>query len=367
VLTGLAAGTPPDSSNLDEYFMPGLVKKGALLELGPYQVRDRTFNPRDMFEGAWRAGQYRGKQYGISPGVFGPLIKYNKDHFDEAGLPYPPADYKQGGWTWTRMREDAKKLAKRDAAGQLIRAGFGFDARFFSRFSGHFYSYGTQVVDRLDDPTKCVLDEPQNLELIQVLYDMTNGDRTAPPPDWYGHGTGWRVGIPGNNEILFREGKVAISIELQELANTRKVEGLRWDYAPLPRPNNNGKAGNFIGSNVFIGLKATRHPDVIWDWLAALGGVKHAEWKMRDPDLLAVPAWKPLRAEYARMTPPDNIRAYIDLGEYGTTSIMSTEYDELQNAILQGLRPVWNREAPVRQTVQELVRKTNDLLKQAQH
>jgi hypothetical protein len=45
---------------------------------------------------------------------------------------------------------------------------------------------------------------------------------------------------------------------------------------------------------------------------------------------------------------------------------MSTAYDELQNAILQGLRPVWNREAPVRQTVTELVRKANDLLKSAQ-
>jgi hypothetical protein len=59
-------------------------------------------------------------------------------------------------------------------------------------------------------------------------------------------------------------------------------------------------------------------------------------------------------------------KANIELGEYGTSSIMSTAYVEMQDEILNGLQPVWNHEVPVRQAVAEVVRKVNDLLKQAQ-
>ncbi|HEX2185046.1 MAG TPA: hypothetical protein VHN78_06030, partial [Chloroflexota bacterium] len=63
--------------------------------------------------------------------------------------------------------------------------------------------------------------------------------------------------------------------------------------------------------------------------------------------------------------PPDNIKANIELGGYGTASIMSTAYVEMQDEILNGLQPVWHNEAPVRQVVPEVVRKVNDLLKEA--
>ena len=66
------------------------------------------------------------------------------------------------------------------------------------------------------------------------------------------------------------------------------------------------------------------------------------------------------------MTPPDNIKANVELGEYGTPSIMSTAYVEMQDEILNGLQPVWNNQVPVRQAVSEIVGRVNDLLKQAQ-
>ena len=150
----------PDSAQQDEYFLAHLIAKGELLELTPYQRQDRGFDLKGLSEAAWRAGHYRGKLYGLPSIVFGPVIQYNKEHFDEAGLPYPPADPRQTGWTWTRLREDARKLTKREG-GQVVRAGFAFDARFLSRFSGHLYAYGARVMDRLDTPTRCALDEPR--------------------------------------------------------------------------------------------------------------------------------------------------------------------------------------------------------------
>jgi multiple sugar transport system substrate-binding protein len=365
LLSLLAADTPPDAAQQDEYFMAHLVKQGQLLELTPLQARDRRFNPREMFEGAWRAGHFHDRLYGLTTGIFGPLLKFNKEHFDEAGLPHPPLDYRQGGWTWNRMREDARKLTRREG-NAVSRAGFAWDARFLSRFSGHFYAYGARIVDRTDDPTKCALDEPRSVELLQLLHDMRHVDQTAAPADWYSAtGDSRTRGLPGDNGAQFRAGKVAMSVELIELAATRRTD-LRWDFAPLPRPNSGGKAGAFVGSNVFTGMKASKHPQLVWDWVSTMGGPKYHEFRMRDPDILQTPSWKTLQAEFAQMTPPDNIKANVELGEYGTPSIMSTAYVELQDEILGGLQLVWNNQVPVRQAVTEIVGRANDLLKQAQ-
>ena len=246
-----------------------------------------------------------------------------------------------------------------------MRAGFAWDARFLSRFSGHFYAYGAKIFDRTDDPTKCDLDEPLSAEFLQLLHDLRHVDQTAAPADWYSStGDSRTKGLPGDNGPLFRDGKVAMSIELIELANTRKTN-LRWDYAPLPRPNNGGKAGGFVGSNVFTGMKASKYPELVWDWVSTMGGPKYHEFRMRDPDVLQTPSWKSLQAEFTQMKPPDTIKANVELGEYGTSSIMSTAYVEMQDEVLNGLQPAWNNEVPVRQAITEIVRKVNDLLKQA--
>lgn len=361
--TLLAAGTPPDAAQQDEYFVAHLIARNDLLELTPYQRKDKGFDLKGLSESAWRAGHYRNKLYGLPSQVFGPIIQYNKDHFDEAGVPYPPADYKQGGWTWNRLREDARKLTKREG-GQIMRAGFAWDARFLSRFSGQLYAYGARLMDRLDDPTKCVLDEARAVEFIQLLYDMRHRDQTTAPIAWDGSGDRRPAGLPGDNGANFNEGKIAISIQLSGLVGANKA-GLRWDYAPLPRPNDGGKAAGFIGANVFTGMRASKYPELVWGWIAAGGGPDHESWKVRDPDILEIPAWKKNREDYARIRPPDHVGVNADLGDYAGTSIMSMAYVDLQDEILHRLRPAWRGEAPVRQVVADVVGKANDLLRQA--
>ena len=115
----LAGGTPPDSARMNGYHIAQVAKQFGFLDVASYAEKDKKFIVKDMFEGAWRAGQYRGKQYGIANGMTPTVLMYNKEHFDEAGLAYPPADFKNTSWTWNRMREDAKKLARRDGSGQL--------------------------------------------------------------------------------------------------------------------------------------------------------------------------------------------------------------------------------------------------------
>ena len=61
-----------------------------------------------------------GKQLGIPKDLDSAAVWYNKDMFDEAGIPYPTAD-----WTWDDFREIAKKLTKADGSqyGLAMEAG----------------------------------------------------------------------------------------------------------------------------------------------------------------------------------------------------------------------------------------------------
>jgi hypothetical protein len=56
----------------------------------------------------------------------------------------------------------------------------------------------------------------------------------------------------------------------------------------------------------------------------------------------------------------------VELGEYGTPSMKSGAYNDVQDAILNGLAPLWRREAPARQAIAEIVRRADDLLRRAQ-
>jgi ABC-type glycerol-3-phosphate transport system substrate-binding protein len=329
-----------------------------------------------MYEGAWRAGQYRGTQHGVANGMTPTVLMFNQDHFDEAGLPYPPSDHKQTRWTWDRMREDARRLAKRDSSGQLVRAGVAFDAAFLSRFEATAYAFGAKLVDRRDDPTRTLLDDPPSVALFQLLHDLIHVDRTAPPTDWYvrpgttGTAAAYQ-GLPYDNGLLFREGKVAMAIALADLAPNRAAAGLRWDFSPLPRANADGKAGGAFSNEVFVGTKGTRNPELTWDWLAALGGPQIAEWNMVAPGLLRTPAWRTLQQQYAQARPPDNIGVVVDVGEYGVPTMMTPAYAEIEKELLgrsgaTGLRPIWNDEAALRPTLADLSRRLNELLRQAQ-
>ena len=155
-------------------------------------------------------------------------------------------------------------------------------------------------------------------------------------------------------------------VALNDLALNRAATNLKWDYAPLPRANADGKAGGAFSNEVFVGTKTTKDPALTWDWLSSIGGQQISEWNMVDPGILRIPSWRPLLQQYAQSRPPDNIRVLAEAGEYGQATMMTPAYADIEKELLgrtgaTGLRPIWNDEAPVRQTLTELARKLNEM------
>ncbi|HLU26920.1 MAG TPA: extracellular solute-binding protein, partial [Glycomyces sp.] len=106
VLTSIAAGTPPGVFLLDGIDLPAFVNRGVVLDLAPFAARVgvdlSVFHPRlvELFRD--------GRGLWAFPKDFTPMvIYYNRDAFDEAGVPYP-----RPGWTWAEFLETAKRLTR---------------------------------------------------------------------------------------------------------------------------------------------------------------------------------------------------------------------------------------------------------------
>jgi multiple sugar transport system substrate-binding protein len=347
----LAAGTEPDTARIDEYYIPSLVAKDSLKPLETYSARDKQFDSKALFTIPWQAGQYRNHFYGLTTGPNGYFIVFNKTAFEEAGLKPPPSDYKDTTWTWDRMREDARRLTKTGATGADTRFGFMWDVSLLSRFSAQVNAAGGKIVDTLQDPRKGALDDQRTVALLQLLQDMRHRDRSLPMDD--------DIKGQGEGAALVAKGRVAMAVSLTNVGQTMKDAPFTWDFAPLPRPNGGGPANTALITNVYSMLKSSKNPELAWDWIRIMGSPKHALWHVKNKEFL--PGWKSLREEYGKLRPPEHRAAALDLAEYGTPSINSVKYVELQDLLKEGLAPVWNGTAPAKQTVDQLMPRINAL------
>jgi multiple sugar transport system substrate-binding protein len=350
----LAAGTEPDTTRIDEYYIPFLVSRDALRPMDPYASSDKQFDPKGLFPTPYKAGQYRGKFYGLttSPNTY--VLLFNRTAFEEAGLKPPPADYRDKTWTWNRMREDARRLTRPGATPPETRFGFQWDVALLSRLSSQIRANGGKLADRDEDPRKGAFDDPKTLDLLQLYQEMRHRDRSIPAED----------DLKTSPAPSVANGRLAMQVSLANVGGAALANApFRWDIAPLPRANSTGQASTTLITNVYSMFKSTRHPELAWGWVRLAGGEKHALFQVQQLNFM--PGWKSLREEYLKVTPPEHRQAALDTADYGLPSISSPRYVEMQDIINQGLAPVWAGTSPVKQAVDQMLPKLNDLLRQA--
>ncbi len=179
--------------------------------------------PDICWEAARENMMIEGRQYGFptNPGPW--VIFYNKDIFDEAGVPYP-----EGDWTWDEFVEVAKKLTLKDPNSSRNRTYgiMGYDLmEAIWQNGGHLYS---------EDGTRCTLDSPEAVQAAQWLMDLQFLHECAPGPseeEAMAASGGWGQGIitlfDANRLGMIRYGRWGLII-------WRRNSDLRIGVAPLP-------------------------------------------------------------------------------------------------------------------------------------
>jgi multiple sugar transport system substrate-binding protein len=242
--------------------VPRMSAQDAILNLRSLIEQDEGFQLADFYEGALDALSREGETWAIPAGADVVVMYYNRDLFDEYGVPYPEA-----GWTWDDLLERAVALRDPDVA------VFGYGPRIDLDDATYFvYQHGGRILDDLENPTRTTFDDPLTIEALDWYARMVHEYDAAPSLNQaatrFGSGS-WAV----HQGIL--QGKVGMWMGgLSERGGL--VWPIQWQMAwgMVPLPNEAQSATQAIVEGYAIS-SSTAHHDACWAWIAWLSEQVH--------------------------------------------------------------------------------------------
>jgi len=254
--TMMAGGTAPDVFYLNPDYQRDFIKRGQLLDLT--NLFKKYYKLDDFIKSSQQKMQVKvpGKQtygiFGVDICVVGPVLYYNKDLFDKAGVAYPPTE-KEKAMSWDEFVRMAQKLTIKegDKTVQYGTSNFEEPMTLYTQLE-LLGSNGAKWFN--DDFTQAVgIDSPATRDTLQKIKDLRVKYGVAPDPT--------AIGLQQQHSPtqLLETGKVATlflgSYALQELSKTSIRLG-----AALPPKMKNGIVP--IGSaNIDAIWSGTKHPE----------------------------------------------------------------------------------------------------------
>lgn len=203
-----------------------------------------------------------GKQLGIPKDLDSAAVWYNKDMFDEAGIPYPTAD-----WTWDDFREIAKKLTKADGSQYGLAMKPGSDQE---SWYGTIYAYGGKVIS--DDKKKSGFDDPKTIEACQVIENII---KDGSMPEYQT--------LADNETVALQEaGTVAMTFQGSWTApELKQNDYLKEHIAIAPLPKGPEGAVSMCNGLAWSASAQGQHTDEAWQLIEYLGS-KEAQQKQAE-------------------------------------------------------------------------------------
>ena len=198
--------------------------RGLFIPLDDYIAKTPSYS--DFDPALFKYSSYDGKTYFIPIGWNNIMVNYNRKLFKDAGVEYPK------DWTWDQFREVAKKLTKRDAAGNVTQYGYEVpNQNFFVQ--PWFLSNGTSPLNA--DWTASNMLDPKVSETLQYLHDLIHVDKVSP--------------IPGKDTMdnQFMAGQVAMISRGHWILENAKEAKLDMDIADVPSKVNGNTVIGFGG------------------------------------------------------------------------------------------------------------------------
>jgi multiple sugar transport system substrate-binding protein len=172
VLTGIAAGQPPDLAQCVETDAARYVKSTALADLTPYiNAADglSAADLMDIFPVMLNAAKIRGTYYQFPFNKSTTVVYYNQDMFAAKGIANPPA-------TWDEFFADAAKLA------DPSKGVTGIEGPTLDTFLSMLYEYGGQMYDDPVKPTKSLVNSAAGLKAMTMWSDAIKSGAAKPIP-----------------------------------------------------------------------------------------------------------------------------------------------------------------------------------------
>jgi multiple sugar transport system substrate-binding protein len=149
---------------------------GLFIDLNPY-VAEVEGLEEDLYSGLMRAARHGGTLPGLPIEISPPLIMYNKEMFDRAGLAYPTEN-----WTWDDMVELAKRLTIRSEQGIARQFGFGIDVDI-EWFEPFVMRNGGRFISPDGSTSRGYVDSPATIEAFRRIIEAYRVHNIIRKPD----------------------------------------------------------------------------------------------------------------------------------------------------------------------------------------
>lgn len=247
-----AAGTPPDVVLLNYRRYGGFVARGLLEPLGPYLDQSQVISAADFYREALLPF-YVGRELMCLPQNISSLaVYYNKDLFDQAGLPDP-----DGTWDWDAFLAAAQTLTRDvDGDGRTDIYGLGVEPSL-ARVAPFIWQNQGQLVDNLFMPLRMEVDQLPALQAVQWFVDLQTRHHVVPDAE---------AEASEPSEARFMLGRLGMYLNSRRGVPTyREITGFDWDVAALP--SNRGRRTNLLHSDAFCMSAAAPDKPAVWRFI----------------------------------------------------------------------------------------------------
>ncbi|WP_077623296.1 ABC transporter substrate-binding protein [Sediminibacillus massiliensis] len=274
LLTMLAGSSAPDVFFLGAEEYRDFQSRDVLMDLTPMLGEDLSLD--DFIPSSQEIMEIDGSVYGISSTTVSPVLYYNKDLFDEAGVEYPPSNPEEA-WTWDEFKAAAEKLTIKNGDKTEQYGVYGLETVY--NHMPLILGNGGEV---WTEDGQVALNSPETAEVLEEIKKLRHEDGISPAAQ-----TLESIGM--NASQMLQTGKIGMMVEgswaLQELATM----GFPIGMAPLPKigpePVTHGQA------HVHAAWNKTEHPEEAWELIKFLSSEEY------QTNLVSEGLWMPNRVD----------------------------------------------------------------------
>ena len=240
ISAGMGSGDTPDVMYMWNYpaYYQGLEPLDSFIE------KEGEAYKANFYDTLWNYNSMAGQIYGIPIGFTTHTLFYNKDLFQEAGIPEPTND-----WTWDDLQQAAKTISEKTSA-----KGFAFPMKPDPYdFEMYLWSNGAAYCDN-EGKLEGNINSKESEEVFQMFQDMEKD--------------GYAVATEKSGTDEFRSGAVAMYVYGAWSINSLKEDGLNYGVVAIPAFASAGKDSASILSSSGISIsKDSKNKEAAWEFV----------------------------------------------------------------------------------------------------
>jgi multiple sugar transport system substrate-binding protein len=351
VFTSIGGGNAPDIFNSGDVVIPSIVQRHVALDLNQFVKRD-DYDLGEFYPQVIQGLTLDNQLVGLTDNWDTQVMYYNRDLFEKAGVPEPTAD-----WTWDDVVSAAQKITS--GSGGSKTWGLLYET-WFAPLDDQVYSFGGQVFS--DDGKQCLLDQPQSVAALQSIVDVMKAGYAPQPQVFEQEGQDpFSIFAAGHAGMWIGSGRWS-AFDLQG------VKDLDWAIAPRPNGPDSPRS-NFFHLAMYAITSASNDKNNAWEFLKYMvspAGITQAFESMQGIPSRPALAEDPKITDTSIVQQHDAFQPFVESLPTVRPAPFLANFFEVDDAIGNGLDPMWRGEADVQSTATQVCQRVDELLSEPQ-